>query len=119
MISDQVNRHWGYKMRFTATDEQVKQMAANAVNASLPMGMGHLHYEISRHFKATEFSLSETDDMHLDYVGGRMVKLNIWRKGIEEWEVRDTKPTPDYQSWCRKYPTYDALLESVGAKVSG
>ncbi len=44
-----------------------------------------------------------------DYVFGRMMKLGL------EWDetgvtVRDDAPRPDYQAWCRKYPTYEDLV---------
>ena len=47
-----------------------------------------------------------------DYVFGRMMKLRL------EWDstsvtFSDGKPHPDYQAWCRKYPTYQSLVEAA------
>ena len=54
-----------------------------------------------------------------DYVFGRMMKLFVEfdaKAGVIRF--RDENPTRDYQSWCREYPTYEALfdaaVESVG-----
>lgn len=56
-------------------------------------------------------------DAYGDYVFGRMLKLRV------EWDdesvtVRDDPPRRDYQAWCKKFPTYQALanaaIESVG-----
>ena len=99
-------------MKFEASDEQVKKMAALAVNASEPMGLGHFHFQPGETFKPEEFDI-EDRGIFLDYVQGRMVKLYIHKRGPGEWEVTDRKPTPDYQSWCRKYPTYEALIKAA------
>lgn len=96
-------------MKFKATKQQIKQIAANAINASTPMGLGVLHYQAD-----TKFTLEDIDDaqLYFDYVQGRMVKLNIRSLGDDEYEIADN-PTPDYQSWCSTYPTTEALVRSV------
>lgn len=108
-------------MRFIATDEQVKQMGCNAINASTPMGMGVLHYDESVVYTADMFQSGPiTTLMHIDYIGGRMVKLSISRDMTlgDHWEVgAGREPTSDYQSWCSKYPTYEDLAKSVGAEI--
>ncbi len=47
-----------------------------------------------------------------DYVFGRMMKLGLsWdAAGVT---VPDVAPRPDYQSWCRVYPTYAALVHAA------
>src|SRR6266446_1478173 len=51
-------------------------------------------------------------EMYGDYVFGRMMKLGLqWGKDFVEF--RDSVPRPDYQSWCRKYPTYEALIQAA------
>lgn len=98
-------------MQFKATDEQIKQIAANAVNASAPMGMGHLHFT-NKKFEPKEFEVPEKGTFSLDYVQGRMVKLTLWNKdGV--WKTPDRAPDIEYQSWMTKYPTYEALIQSV------
>jgi hypothetical protein len=97
-------------MKITATEEQIKQIAANAVNAAEPMGLGFLHYT-PKVFEAKDFTC-EKKGLFLDYVEGRMTKLNIRREG-DEWEFPSGTPRVDYQSWCIKYPTYADLIKSV------
>lgn len=98
---------------FTATDEQVREVLANAVNASIPMGLGHLHYDGSYKFSPDDFL--ETNYLSLDYVQGRMVKLHIQDKGDGVYRIFDSAgPRADYQSWVTRYPTYENLLASAG-----
>lgn len=51
-----------------------------------------------------------------DYVFGRMMKLSV-KYTDDELEVRDESPKPDYQAWCREYPTYEALIEKAAQNV--
>jgi len=101
-------------MKFVATEDQVRQMAVNAVKASSPMGMGYLHFDADAEFHTDDFPI-DNFGLNLDYIQGRMVKLTLRKLENNEWETcgRDT-PTPDYQSWVRKYPTYEDLCASVG-----
>ncbi len=98
-------------MIFNATPEQVKQIAANAVNASVPTGLGFLHYNPSQLFTTSDFAFDDSGCICLDYVQGRMVKLSILPEG-ESWYIPDN-PTIDYQSWASTYPTTKALVNSV------
>lgn len=102
-------------MILIGTEDQVKQMAANAVNAASPMGLGHLH-ATRKEFKPEDF---QVDDgwLSLDYVQGRMTKLTVLCLGDNKWSVTDQEPRADYQSWCYQYPTYQALAESAGMSV--
>ena len=95
-------------MQFQATKLQVQQIAANAINASKPMGMGILHFQADANFTPEDIG----DAMSFDYVQGRMVKLYIRDLGGDKYEIADN-PTPDYQSWCATYPTTEALIKSV------
>lgn len=102
-------------MRVHATDEQLKKMAALAVNASEPMGMGILHFQ-ARQYKPEEFNVSRGID--LDYHQGRMVKLYIRRyENTELIDLPETAPRIDYQSWASAYPTYAALAKAAGIEV--
>ena len=103
-------------IKFKATKEQVAQICANAINASLPMGMGIYQYNPQHTFTAKECLGLVPDNeggyCSLDYVEGRMVKMHIKKAG-DSWEINNLKVSEDYQSWGRKYPTYDVLLKSV------
>ena len=105
-------------MAFTATEEQVKQMAAAAINESHAVGLGALHFRVKVY---TTADIVMTDwGVSLDYVDGRMVKLYIRRNDADptRWECgRMPKPRLDYQSWAATYPTYEALAKSVGVQI--
>ena len=47
-----------------------------------------------------------------DYVFGRMMKLYI-ELDAESLEFSDNAPRIDFQSWCGKYPTYEALYDAA------
>ena len=55
-----------------------------------------------------------------DYVFGRMMKLHIEFED-DTVSTRDEAPTRDYQAWCGRYPSYDALIDAaakdLGASV--
>ena len=100
-------------MIFTATEEQILQIAANAVNASTPMGMGFLHFQ-PKEYTPEEMRKCLSDyGLSIDYFDGRMTKFYIIRAENDQWRVVDHGPRSDYQSWASKYPTYEALAGSV------
>lgn len=101
-------------MRFKATDDQVRQIMANAVNASSPMGMGFLH-ATNKLFSAEDFKdcALKPSGAHLDYVQGRMVKLYIRSIADGSWRISGAPPNGEYQSWVKEYPTYENLVTSV------
>lgn len=53
-----------------------------------------------------------------DYVFGKMMKLRVelFSYGIK---VPDSEPRGDYQSWCWKYPAYQALFEAANKEING
>lgn len=108
-------------MKFKATDEQLATVMANAVNASLPRGMGLLHYKAEKKYTAKDFLgelKTNTGWVSLDYVGGRCVKLRLMPSKDGYYEINDdVKPNPEYQSWYMTYPTYKDLFASGGIKV--
>lgn len=103
---------------FTATEDQVNQIIANAINASVPFGMGYLHYE-KRDYTPAEIAsyrtvaTSSTGHLDIDYFFGRMVKLHLQKNDDNTWDMRPDVFREDYQSFCRRYPTSDALVNSV------
>lgn len=62
--------------------------------------------------------------IYADYVFGRMMKVGVEFKRVTdayvEIGVPDRPPRHDYQAWCGKYATYDALLTAAleDAKVT-
>ena len=57
-------------------------------------------------------STSRPGSLNADYVFGRMMKLRL-EYGDEHIDVPEHEPRSDYQAWCRKYPTYEALLDAA------
>lgn len=113
---NKLNLKGEYMAKLKATDEQIQQMMANAVNASIPMGLGHLH-ATNRVFQPSDFPLEDGRGLYGDYVQGRMVKVGFAKvNGV--WEVRGCRePRGDYQSWASQYPTIEALAKSAGAEI--
>ena len=104
---------------FKASEDQVKKIACNAINASSPMGLGFIHYKPKK-FKVTDLDgLLTKTGLFLDYVEGRMVKLCIWREGADQWKCLSRTPNSSYQSWCNKYETFEELIRSAGIEDIG
>lgn len=53
-----------------------------------------------------------------DYVFGRMMKLNISWDADGTITVTDSPPRSDYQAWCRKYKTYEDLVNTAIKSLS-
>lgn len=62
-------------------------------------------------------SQNKPGDVHADYVFGRMMKLSV-KWGDDFVEVPTYAPTRDYQAWCHKYPTYEALAQAAVASLT-
>lgn len=103
-------------MLVKGTTAQILKMAANAVNAAIPVGLGFLQVT-SKKYTPLDFSLNDDMALDLDYVDGRMTKLYISSVGADKWKLSDREPSPAYQSWCATYPTYAALAKSAGLEV--
>lgn len=104
-------------IKFRATDQQVAEILALAVNASHPGGpqsLGWLHYRPEKIFTADE--LLPYIDKGTDYVQGRMVKCRPERLHGDLWQLHDP-PDVEYQSWVETYPTSQALVEAAGVKI--
>ena len=100
-------------MKFQATEEQILQIGANAVNAAKAMGMGILHYE-DRNYTPKDIEENfNTKELYIDYFKGRMNKMYIKRVPDNYWVITDTPPNIAYQSWAHKYSTYEELVNSV------
>ena len=76
---------------FRATDGQVSEIAALAVEAAKPLGIGHLHHKEGTKYEGDEFPVTEqygSRCIHLDYIDGRAVKLSMWMKEPGVWKMR-------------------------------
>jgi hypothetical protein len=110
---------------FKATPYQIRQIFANAINASSPVGLGLLHFE-KRDYNPEECpgpTDGESEYISTDYFFGRMVKFSLKKsptEGVYSVGWGGGPPNRDYQSWAGKYPTYKALLDSVpGVEIIG
>ena len=96
----------------TPTNEQiVKRALFLAYQASRVVGMGIL----SAQDGVTEEMLWEPQRLgwaNADYAYGRMMKFSL-RYNDKSIEPREGALRSDYQSWCREYPTYQALLDAA------
>ena len=91
-------------MQVNLTTEQAVQVAANAINAASPMGIGFLHHE-AKDYTPEEVAeaFGEDGEAHFDYFHGRMTKLTM-RKINGSYRFSDSPPDIEYQSWASKYP---------------
>lgn len=97
--------------QFKATNQELAQIAVNAIRYSRPIGLGYLEALKELDIKLENIELKGRN-LDLEYVAGRCVKLFIRNIGEDLWEIPDS-PTPDHQTWISKYPTNEALVESV------
>ena len=111
-------------MKAKLNKQQVLAIAVNVINASVPVGMGMLHFQPKAYTEDDVKQLPqyhEDEDgsilMYMDYVDGRMVKTDLTKGEDGYYHFPDYGPDPEYQSWCAMYPTYNDLLESVGVTV--
>ena len=105
-----------------------KEMFWLAWEASRPFGAGMLqdrpdatHDAVWANVSgesATDYCLPQggSREPRADYVFGRMMKMGL---SIESDRLSwgEGALRPDYQSWCRKYPTYEALAEAANASI--
>jgi hypothetical protein len=108
------------KTVFNATKEQLRQMAALAANAALPVGLGLIHFQPDKEYTADDMKRYEDrEGIDCDYVDGRCTKLRVWRPYEREYAKKyrymtgyETQPT--YETWFTKYPSYVELLKAAG-----
>lgn len=107
-------------MEFKATEDQVWEIMTNAINASVPAGMGFFHFEnknytveeVKKELAVDGYGRPQKDEVYADYFAGRMVKLSIRKVQDGVWKMKD-EFRDDYQSFCHKYPTPLDLIASV------
>lgn len=100
-------------MKFRATDEQLRQIIFNAIQASKArtnsLGVQYSLEPLS--FTPEQIKLNK-NYLQFDYVCGRCVKLYIYQVENDCYEI-EHEPTPERQTWVWKYPTNEALIKSV------
>ena len=108
-------------MLIKATEEQIKQMLVNAINASSPIGLGFLQADIEETYTIEDIQTitvgghKNYKSIRADYFKGRMVKLCFEETEENLWNVVApySEPQIDYQSWARTYSTMQSLIDSV------
>jgi hypothetical protein len=102
--------------RFTASDEQLKQIIFNAIEASKAWtnSLG-VQYSMEPLSITPERIKLNKSHLQFDYVCGRCVKLYIYQveNDCNDCYEIEQEPTPDRQTWIYKYPTNEALIKSV------
>ena len=102
--------------------ELAKQMVWLAFQAAVPVGMGRMHAESASAADIVDvwrvtYSPSR-NEVQADYVFGRMTKLFIRINEADGYiEHSESTPHPEYQSWCRRYPTYADLIVAASAAI--
>lgn len=104
-------------IEFDATEEQILQIMANAINHSIPAGLGFLHFQ-TKDYKPEETKRCIVNESCLyadiDYFDGRMVKLAIFKNSKSgKYEIMEGFDK-EYQSFATTYPTPQILIASVG-----
>lgn len=69
------------RFKFKATEDQVKQMAANAANNSRPVGMGMLHWKKEDHWETDDEIREDYQSWIGKYPNGRALAASV--PGIE------------------------------------
>lgn len=96
--------------------KKLKRALWLAFQASIPMGMGHLHSSSAS--EQTEDSLYKSvnpegkDKFYTDYVFGRMMKTGFEIEN-EKLKINPETPRLDYQSWGSMYHSADSLIFAV------
>lgn len=99
-------------MRFKASEDTIRKAMRLAIEASIPMGMGRLHFDPNQLIDDKDLPISQLGAF-VDYFGGRMVKFRCGQEEPGTWRVNEP-PNIEYQSWMAHYPTYRDLLETAG-----
>lgn len=102
------------------SDKVLVEMAALAVEHSVPVGLGRLHFrpltpEYSREIReriARDYITQ--GGIYIDYFDGRMVKFNHANKGfgpdgIKRIQSFNDTISSDYQSWKQEFANYEEL----------
>ena len=90
-----------------------------AYQASVPMGMGFLHFrEDAKEQDIVDSMVRPREDgieLYGDYVLGRMMKTGFRTKGNQL--IYGDEARSDYQSWAVKYGTYGNLVDAAEKEV--
>jgi hypothetical protein len=107
-------------MVIECTDKVALQMAALAINASKPMGLGDLHYKKDSKWDWSKLEILHGDTISIDYCEGRMVKFHARKVAEGKWHFSDHLAL-DYQSWLSTYHEWSELhraaIESLEANA--
>lgn len=103
-------------MRFKATEAEVQQIAAKAIEASKPAELHLFPPEMQADYPKIQVdphSLKVQDSgLFLEYVEGRCIKLRVYRLTEDEWRIPEIIFTENH-SWLDVYPTSESLILAV------
>lgn len=85
-----------------------------AYESSSAMGLGFIQARsnVTEDDVWTAINSRNDNNPYADYTFGRMMKLSI-NFNDTFVSVPDSQPRGDYQSWCRKYQSYESLIEAA------
>ncbi|MEG4883018.1 hypothetical protein QUB75_19755 [Microcoleus sp. K1-B6] len=98
-------------IEFEATEQQIREIAINAIKYSKNVGWGLLRGVEKLDIHPGDIKLDDRG-LSLDYVNGRCVKLFIERLSDNRWRIRDNAD-PEYQTWACRWVSNQTLVEYV------
>lgn len=116
------------KLKKQDVDRFLKRLFYKAYLSSSVLGMGILQQrpnasedDVWQNVQGSgDYAINwNTNDKKIraDYVFGRMMKLDTEKISEDEIEITPDKGKPDYQSWCRTYPTTQSLCRAVAQSL--
>lgn len=102
---------------FFATEQQARELAANAVTAAIPLGENMFYRERAKApVSWQEISIRPSGNIQIEFFQDLQVHLTFERVGEMIWRIPfDKEPSLSKQSWAREFPTWEDLITTVEA----
>jgi len=100
---------------FFATEQQARELAANAISASIPLGENIFCLELPRAgISWRDISVRPSGNIHIEFFQNLQVHLTFERVGEMIWRIPDAgQPSLSRQSWARKFPSWEDLISTI------
>ena len=100
---------------FLASEQQARELAANAVSASIPVGENIFYAESGKpHVTWRDITVRPSGNIQVDFHKELQVHLIFERVGEAVWRIPvEGEPSLAMQSWAREFPTWEDLICSV------
>lgn len=98
---------------FFATEQQAREVAANAVAASIPVGE-NMFYRDKGMVSWKDITVRPSGNIQVEFFQELQVHLTFERVGEMIWRIpSEGDPSLSLQSWARSFPTWEDLISSV------